>query len=138
MHEPEAEVQQQIRLAAARYGFILWRNNSGVMPGRVLEDGTVTRPVRFGLGNDSKKINDIIKSSDLIGFGPAGCITAVECKHSGWKGVSTKREQAQQNFLNKINQGGGIGIFARSVQDYITAIETRIQLLAQKIPGHQG
>ena len=59
----EEQIKQEIRLAAGEHPDItLWRNNSGAF-----KDQT-GRMVRFGLGNDSAKINKHMKSSDLIGF----------------------------------------------------------------------
>ncbi len=71
-------------------GARLFRNNVGV-----LLDKT-GRPVRYGLGNDSKAMNETIKSGDLIGWTPrlvtpdmVGSVVAeflsVEVKADGWK-----------------------------------------------------
>ncbi len=59
----ESAAQQDIRLAAPYRGLTLWRNNSGALMD--IESG---RLVRFGLGNDSQKMNRNIKSSDLVGI----------------------------------------------------------------------
>ncbi len=118
----EAAVQADIRIAAARLGISLWRNNSGA-----LEDET-GRLVRFGLGNDSGRISDVFKSSDLIGIWPQivtepmvgqiiGRFFAVEVKAPGWKKPSDKREVAQSNFLGHVRGLGGHALFAQSVQD---------------------
>ena len=67
-----------------------WRNNTGVLKD---ERGT---PVRYGLANESKDQNKIIKSSDIIGVTPTlitqemvgywlGVFTAMEIKPSGWR-----------------------------------------------------
>jgi hypothetical protein len=118
----EAEVQQQIRLASMHHGAPLLRNNSGAC---VDETG---RLIRYGLGNDSKKINEVFKSSDLIGIWPLiitpehvgmrlGIFHAVEVKHSGWRKPSNKRERAQQNFGDWVRSHGGLFQFATSVED---------------------
>lgn len=113
----EQHAQGAIRLAAARRGVRLWRNNSGA----VTDD--TGRLVRYGLGNDSDKINRVFKSSDLIGFTPmtvtAGDVgkpvavfTAYEMKAPGWKGVRTDRERAQAAFLAVVAAAGGIAKFS--------------------------
>lgn len=108
----EAAVQAQLRVEAAKIGYCLWRNNSGSLP-----DKTGT-PVRFGLGNDSEKLNKILKSPDLVGIGPRGMFTAVEVKAPGWKKPSNDREVAQANFLGLVQARGGLAGFATSVEDY--------------------
>lgn len=118
----EAAVQADIRIAAARQGVSLWRNNSGA-----LKDDT-GRLVRFGLGNDSARISEQFKSADLCGIWPQlvtapmvgqiiGRFVAVECKEPGWKKPKNEREVAQANFLGHVKALGGIGLFAQSVKD---------------------
>lgn len=124
----ESSVQQRIRLAAARLATTLWRNNSGALEDK---DG---RQVRFGLGNDSAKINKVYKSADLIGITPVtitpehvgmtmGVFTAVECKPEGWKFTATEREYAQLRFLTDVRLHGGKAGFATSVEDYRSIIK---------------
>ena len=60
----ETDVQASIRLEAAGKGIVLWRNNVGVL---MDQRG---RPVRYGLANDSERVNSVTKSSDLIGIKP--------------------------------------------------------------------
>lgn len=119
----ETVEQQQIRLAMARMGAQLWRNNSGAFED---ESG---RWVRYGLANDSKEMNAKIKSSDLIGIVPItiqphhvgrtfGIFTAIECKKSGWHLTpGDKRGQAQQRFIDIVHSVGGIGGFATGPKD---------------------
>jgi hypothetical protein len=114
----EAAVQANIQLEAARRGGALWRNNSGAC---VDQEG---RQVRYGLANTSSKINEVFKSSDLIGITPVqiggqivGVFTAVEVKAPGFKGPRSDREKAQNAFLTKVRALGGIGLFAQSVKD---------------------
>lgn len=107
----EAWVQQQARLAAARTGAILWRNNVGVLK----DDRGV--PVRYGLANDTKALNERIKSCDLIGIKPVlithdlvghtiGQFFARECKPEGWVYTATEHEQAQLSFITLANAHG--------------------------------
>lgn len=112
----ETTISSQIRVAASAAGVTLWRNNSGVGV------NPAGRPVRFGLGNDSKKINAVRKSADLIGLTPRGRFVAVETKKSGWMWKGTDREQAQANFLNHVRKNNGIAMFATSWADVEKAL----------------
>lgn len=102
----ESSVVRACRLEADRLGGVLWRNNSGATFDR---NG---RMIRYGLGNDSKKLNRDYKSSDLLGLTPDGRFWAVECKARGWKGVRNEREQAQANFGRHVVKLGGLFAFA--------------------------
>lgn len=120
----EAGVQSQLRVTAPHLNGHLWRNNAGVM-----DNPETGRPVRFGLGNDSPKINEVFKSSDLIGITPVtwhgrifGVFTAVEVKKPGWSKPSNKRERAQKNFLDTVTQMGGIATFATHVDHYTSLV----------------
>lgn len=119
----EGNVQQQIRIAAAQHGTPLLRNNSGAC---LDQNG---RMIRYGLGNDSAKLNKSFKSSDLIGIWPVtvtpemvgqrlGVFFAVEVKTPGWKfRQSDARAVAQQNFLNWVSNNGGVAVFATKESD---------------------
>lgn len=109
----EATIQDAIRAEAARRGVYLWRNNTGV-----LSDLT-GRPVRFGLGNDSERLNRELKSSDLIGLTARGRFVAIECKSPGWVTPRGDRELAQERFINLVKGNGGIAGFCTSVEDFI-------------------
>lgn len=117
-YKPQSEqyVQQKIRLEAATRGVRLWRNNSGAYQD---QDGRV---VRYGLGNDSAKLNEVFKSSDLIGIAPGGRFLAVEVKNPEWKGPSTPHEMAQAAFLTAVQQAGGVAGFAKSTDDFQTIL----------------
>lgn len=121
MATPEAEASQVVRLRAAAWGSRVFRNNSGVL---VNEVGV---PVRFGLGNESKKVNSELKTSDFIGWTPivitqemvgktVAVFTAIEAKPVGFKIKSAypvkSREYAQLNFINMVKNAGGISGFA--------------------------
>lgn len=109
----ETGVQNTDRyLFAKETGGILWRNNVGVardMRGNF---------IRYGLCNDSKKLNAKIKSADLIGIKPVhitpdmvGCVigqfVSREYKKPGWKYTGTPREKAQLAWANLIISYGG-------------------------------
>lgn len=117
---PEGVVQSKIRLEASKKGMRLFRNNVGV----ALDENGI-RCLRYGLANDSAKLNEIIKSSDLIGIRKVliteemvGCVigqfVAREIKRGGWVYSATERERAQLNFLELILSFGGDAGFATS------------------------
>lgn len=117
--ESEADVQSRVRLAGARAGMLLWRNNVGA--GK-LDNGSF---VRWGLCNDSQVLNDKVKSADLIGIRrvvitPAhvgnviGQFVSLECKRHGWKYTGTKREAAQKHWLEVVQAAGGDARFITS------------------------
>ncbi len=127
MSKSEASVQVELRLAAAQRGATLWRNNSGAC---LDQSG---RMIRYGLGNDSKKLNEVWKSADLIGITPVtvtpemvgrtlGVFTGVEVKGAAWRWTGNGREVGQQNFLTDVTNHGGIGMFATSVDDYLKGV----------------
>jgi hypothetical protein len=112
----EKTVSNKIRLIASKNNAVLWRNNVGCFNS---EKGYV----RYGLANESKKMNSSFKSSDLIGITAieitpdmvgqtVGVFTAVEVKKKGWEYKGTAREKAQLAFLNYVRKLGGIGIFS--------------------------
>ncbi len=123
MSDSEKRVQALAALAAARSGNKwLLRNNSGAF-----EDET-GRQVRFGLGNVSKKFNEAMKSSDLIGVESVvitadmvgltvGRFYAVECKPEDWEYKGTDHEVAQKKFIDKVNEMGGKAYFTNGTID---------------------
>jgi len=120
----ESAVSSHIRLDAAQLGNDLWRNNTGSLPD---QNG---RWIRYGLCNDSKEINEIVKSSDLIGPTPTlitqemvghilGVFTGIESKPTGWRLIpSDKRGYAQKNFHDIVLRAGGYAGFATCIEDY--------------------
>ena len=120
----ENPVQTRIRLDAAQNNSELWRNNVGAC---VDNSG---RQIRYGLSNDSKELNDVIKSSDLIGITSivitpemvgmtVGVFTAIETKKSDWVfRLSDARAVAQAKFHDLVRRAGGLAGFARSVEEY--------------------
>ena len=113
----ESYVQSLVRLEAGRKGLKLWRNNVGV-----LTNAETGQPVRYGLANDSKALNQKIKSGDLIGWRsiiitPAHVGTKLaqfvsrECKKPAWTYSGTEREQAQLRWAEVVNSDGGNACF---------------------------
>lgn len=115
----ERAIQNIIRLEASRKGLRVWRNNVGAcMDGK----GNF---IRYGLANDSEKMNNVIKSSDLIGLRPltieqhhvgqiVGQFVAREVKAGNWSYIGTAREEAQLRFLELVVSLGGDAAFANS------------------------
>ena len=119
----EMATQQQLRVLAAQRGTPLLRNNSGACTDQT------GRVIRYGLGNDSERINRHFKSSDLIGIWPVtvtsemvgqtlGVFFAVEVKAPGWRlTAGDERAQAQANFGEWVRKHGGLFTFATSEKD---------------------
>jgi hypothetical protein len=113
----ESSVMSAVRLEASKKNCRLWRNNVGAMK---TEDG---RWVRYGLANESGKMNNFIKSADLIGIRPVkikesmvgatiGQFVSREVKRSGWVYSGTEREIAQMRWIELITILGGDACFA--------------------------
>ena len=118
--QSEAAVSNNVRAVAPAYGMQLWRNNVGS-----LKDARGI-PVRFGLANDSAKLNEVFKSSDLIGIDnepiraadvgqPRGRFVALETKAANWRYTGTEHERAQLAFINVVLAYGGRAQFINSV-----------------------
>lgn len=119
----EAWAQQQVRFKAAHGGAMAWRNNVGATPSKCPECGAPQRPIRYGVANDSAKLNKRIKSSDLILAIPRFITPAmvgstiaqfgsVETKRPGWKYAGTKQEPAQAAWLALVARLGGFATFS--------------------------
>lgn len=101
----------------------IWRNNSGAY---LDEHGQM---IRYGLANESKQENALIKSSDLIGITPTliteqmvgyylGVFTAYEVKPEGWKQQpSDKRALAQAKFHDIVREACGYAGFVTDPRD---------------------
>jgi hypothetical protein len=123
----EGRIQSLIRLASPYEGGWLGRNNAGVAE-------TETRPVRYGLGNDSASWWKDWRSPDLIGVTKmvieprhvgrtVGIATFIEVKHASWNPrdlnrPSNERERAQLTCLTHMASLGAIAGFATSPDDY--------------------
>lgn len=113
----EAAVQSRMRLEAGKRGDIyLARNNVGALQD---DEG---RWVRYGLANDSKQMNALVKSADWIGVYRrlivqadvgtyVGQAVSVEAKEEGWTYTGQGREKAQMAWANLWKSYGGIAMF---------------------------
>jgi hypothetical protein len=110
----ETGALNSVRIEASEKGLRLWRNNRGAGKD---EYGNF---IRWGLANESKAVNEVLKSSDLIGIRPItlsngaviGQFVAREMKKPGWKFTGSKEEIAQLNFLRLIASLGGDAQFS--------------------------
>lgn len=119
----EARAQQVIRVQVAEQGALAFRNNVGATPARCPDCNAPQRVVRYGLANDSPRLNKRIKSSDLILAIPR-VITAemvgqkiaqfgaIEVKRPGWHYTGAGREAGQAAWLALITQAGGYATFS--------------------------
>lgn len=114
----EARVQSLVRLEAAQAGYWLTRNNVGAY-----KAPNSSRWVRYGLANESKQQNALVKSADLIGFRRRVIIStdvgstiaqfvSRECKAEGWQfSPNDEHQQAQAAWRDFINSNGGDAAF---------------------------
>lgn len=118
-HPMGSETRQQslVLMEAAEKGIHLFRNNVGA-----LKDLRGI-PVRYGLANESKKQNELIKSADLIGWQPVviqqwmvgykiAQFLSVEMKEEGWTFSGDDHENAQQAWVELVLSAGGRALFA--------------------------
>lgn len=121
--ESEARAQQRARLTIAQQGAYAFRNNVGATPSRCPDCNAPQRVVRYGLANDSQRLNERIKSSDLILAIPRVITTAmagttiaqfgaVEVKRPGWTFTGKGREAGQQAWLALVAKAGGFATFS--------------------------
>lgn len=113
----ETANSNRTRTFFAEQGARLFRNNCGV-----LEDKN-GRPVRYGLANDSKALNQQLKSSDLIGWKPTlitpdmvggvfAQFVSIEMKADGWRfRMTDERAVAQRRWLDMVRNDGGLAGF---------------------------
>jgi hypothetical protein len=119
----EARAQQVTRASISRQGAMSWRNNVGATPAKCEQCGAMTRPVRYGLANESMAQNKVIKSADLILAIPrvitplmVGTTIAqfgsVECKPPGWKLTGKGREGGQVAWASLMTKLGAFAAFS--------------------------
>ena len=111
----EAKAQQEIRLAAASAGTVLFRNNVGSY-----KDPQSGRWIQYGVCNPG--------GSDLIGWTPVtitpdmvGRTVAVftACEVKSQRGTASA---AQINFIDAVTKAGGFAGVARSVADLLAIV----------------
>lgn len=118
----ESLAQANVRTSIARQGAMAWRNNVGATKSRCPDCNAPQVPIRFGLANDSSRLNKRIKSSDLIGCIPRvitpamvgstiGQFASLECKRPGWTYTGNAREAGQAAWLALISRLGGFAQF---------------------------
>lgn len=117
IQKSEAALMNLIRVEASKKNCRLWRNNVGATH---TPEGNF---IRYGLANESGKMNGYIKSADLIGIRPVkirptmvgmtiGQFVSREVKSSDWKYTGTDRERAQLRWIEVITGMGGDACFA--------------------------
>lgn len=116
----EAANQALVRLEASRQGWRLWRNNVGAT---MDDNGNF---IRFGLANDSKQMNKLVKSADLVGIRPIritpghvgqliGQFVSREIKADDWHYGATEREIAQNKWAELVVSLGGDAAIVKGV-----------------------
>lgn len=121
----EVELMRAIQIKASELGHRLLRNNVGV--GWVGPQVRVGRPqmimMRPGdvLIRNAQPLNSglCVGSSDLIGLTDNGRFLACEVKAP--KG---RLREGQESFIDMVNRLGGVGIIARSVEDFTNALKS--------------
>lgn len=99
--QPEKEVVRACLQYLEARRIFAWRNNTGAL-------ATGNRFVRFGLQG----------SADIIGILPEGRFLAVECKAA--KG---KLSPAQEAFLARVRQEGGVAIVVHNLDELIEGLK---------------
>ncbi|MGL6040062.1 MAG: hypothetical protein ACRC01_02545 [Deefgea sp.] len=140
MATPEQYAMFEVRKRSCDWNARLFRNNSGMLKG---PNG---RPVRFGLGNESSKINATYKTGDYIGWTPVlvtpemvgktvAVFTSVEVKADGFllkeRYSEKSREFAQNNFNELVNANNGIAGFSwdwKSFDELIFSFHKRFKV----------
>lgn len=118
----EQDLQSLVLVESSKRGTRMWRNNVGCLQNK---EG---RYIRYGLCNSSKKLNKVLKSSDLVGITPivitsdmvgqtVGVFTSYEIKRPGWKYSGCGREAAQEAWLTLVRSLGGIARFISDIGD---------------------
>lgn len=120
----ESELVKALQCAASEGGHRLFRNITAMgwagqatkihepMMVKVFPGDVIVRkgyPIRAGLCEGS---------ADLIGLTNTGRFLAVECKSP--KGRAT---DLQESFIDMVKRFGGIGIIAKSVEDFTNAVK---------------
>jgi hypothetical protein len=103
----EADVQRQVLALLKLRGILVWRNNTGMLPG--FGKGGKTRPIKVGLGKGS---------ADVIGLLSSGRFLAIECKRPG------ERPTAEQTaWLNAVNDRGAFACWVDRIETLQQALD---------------
>jgi len=117
IQKSESAVMSLVRIEASKKGLRIFRNNVGATYN---PKGDF---IRYGLANESGKMNNFIKSADLIGIRHVkirdhmvgmtiGQFVSREIKGSDWKFTGNERETAQLRWIELITGMGGDACFA--------------------------
>ena len=101
----ESAIQAQILGYLRLKRIFAWRNNTRT----VFVGG---RPLKFGVEG----------GGDIIGVLPGGRFLSIEVKRPGGS-TTKKRAEKQREFLNTVNESGGLAITARSVEEVMEALD---------------
>ena len=102
----EAEVVGSCLNGLELMGIEAWRNNTGA-----LKDRAGKRYIRFGKPG----------SSDILGILKDGRFLAVECKRP----VGGRITELQQNFINMINENGGVGLIVHIFDELYDGLKSK-------------
>ncbi len=123
MSKSEAHLLNELILHYDQKGLgRLFRNNRGAC-----YDQT-GRLIRYGLANESKAVDKVLKSSDLIGITKmiitpedvgrtVAVFTSFEVKRENWQYKGTDREEAQRAWIRLIRGQGGIARFITDIEE---------------------
>lgn len=101
----ESDVQRAILDWLAWHGILAWRTNSGA---HIFEDSSGRRRMFRGAPAGT---------ADIIGILPGGRFLAIECKTA-----QGRLRPAQKEFIDQVNELGGLAFVARNIED----VEERI------------
>ena len=98
--KPEKQIQNEILEWLEKKGFFCWRNNNiGLFD---VYTGKFRRKGKY----------QVLGVSDILGLMKDGRLIAIEVKSR-----IGRITENQQNFLDKVNENGGVGFLARSIED---------------------
>lgn len=117
----EAAVQNNLLLEGSRKGVTLFRNNVGA--GFIVDDAGNKSFIRWGLANESERVNKVLKSGDLIGWRTVTIqphmvgwniaqFVSREAKPGNWTYSASDHERAQLKWAEAVVAAGGDACFA--------------------------
>lgn len=125
----ESELQRLIMIEASKQGHRLFRNNVGRAlliehRDRASKESIIQACIalaeRYGGTGYRITYGLCVGSSDLIGWSPSGQFEAVETKSE-----YGRLTPEQRNFIAQVARTGGIGLVARSVEEFLEKINGR-------------